>query len=380
MRVVINSMMIYTILFLLILFFTIILKTKEEKNKKFYIIVTFGLMTIIAMLRKYTIGIDLQYLYYPTFKKIVFVDWPNLMSAESLEAGYLIFNKLLATISHDPQILIATTSLITIPINGWFIYKYSNNVKISTALYVLLNIFFMSMNIVRQEIAVSIILIAFHYWLQNKKWHSWFLILLASSFHSSAIIMGPIFFLYGHKFKKSYIYITSGMMIILLFIYKYLLNIYSVVSTALKLSNNKDYASYLNSDMFGVGNINLNSISSVILVVAIFAIACYYLVFLNKTKDKSKLDLQYFYLFMTAIYMLVEVISLKMVIIARLSYYFIPFTILVFSESISMSSISFNKKIILLVLFTFVSTRFLYIYFNLADSLYGVMPYHFFWQ
>lgn len=381
MKVGICNMTIYIILFLLILFSTIFINTKRSKrNKRIYIIITFGLMTLVAMLRKYTIGIDLQYLYHPTFIKITNISWYSLINSENLEIGYLFFCKFLTIISDDPQILIITTSLMTIPVVGWFIYEYSNNVKISTMLYVLLNIFFMSMNIVRQEIAVSFILIAFHFLQQNKKFISILFILLATSFHSSAIIMIPLFFLYGKKFKRSYIYITSIIILLLLNCYKFLLNIYSVISTSLNLSNNKDYATYLESDMFGVGNINLNSISSVVLIVGIFLVACYYIVLLNNTKDKEQLKKQYFYLFMTAIYMIVEIVSLKMVIIARLSYYFIPFSLLILPESLSLSKLSSNKAIILSILFILVFARFLYILLYLADSLYGVMPFQFFWE
>ena len=78
-------MTIYIILFLLILFSTIFINTKRSKrNKRIYIIITFGLMTLVAMLRKYTIGIDLQYLYHPTFIKIT-----NIMSKEDLEKNML---------------------------------------------------------------------------------------------------------------------------------------------------------------------------------------------------------------------------------------------------------------------------------------------------
>lgn len=381
MKVVMSNMLIYIILFVIISICTLFINTKKNnQSKKIYIILVFGLMTLVAMLRRHTIGIDLQYLYHPIFKEIVHINWLSLVESVDLEIGYLFFCKFLTLISHDSQILTITTSLITIPITGWFIYKYSDNVKVSTVLYILLNMFFMTMNIVRQQIAVSFLLIAFHFWVNNQRKKSILMILLATSFHSSAIIMLPLFFLYGKKFKKSYIYITAIITVALSFLYKYVLNIYSTVSSFLNLSNNKDYASYLESDMFGVGNINLNSISAVVLIIGIFIVACYYIVFLNHTEDKEKLNRQHFYLFMTAIYMIVEIVSLKMVIIARLSYYFIPFSLLILPESLALSKYKKNKIIILTILFIFLFIRFIYVFIFLADDLYGVMPYRFFWN
>lgn len=373
-------MLIYIILFSIILLLTTVMDTKEKNIKKIYIIICFGLMTIIACLRKYTIGIDLEYLYYPIFKSIVNIPWNYLTNLISLEVGYVFFCKLLTSISNNPQILIVITSLLTIPFTGWFIYKYSKDVKTSTLMYILLNIYFMSLNIVRQEIAVSFILLAFHYWITNKKKKSLLFIILATSFHSSAILMLPIFCLYKKKFKKNYFYLVIILIFFFLLFYKPLINIYSNISEALNLNSNKDYATYLENDRFGTGDINLNSISSVILNIIIFLISYYYIVLVNKTKDIQQINLQHFSLIMVTINMIVDIVSLKMVILARLSYYFLPFSLLIIPEVIKISKNSFNRYIIKLMFFTALFIKFIYIFILLADDLYGVMPYQFFWQ
>ena len=65
-------MYIYIVILIAICFLGIVIKPdKNKKRKKLYIFIVFGMLTIIAALRKYTIGIDLQYIYKPAFDKIV---------------------------------------------------------------------------------------------------------------------------------------------------------------------------------------------------------------------------------------------------------------------------------------------------------------------
>lgn len=374
-------MLVYIILFTFITFITCFINTKKStKNRKIYITLAFGAMAIVGALRKYTIGIDLQILYYPKYIQLVNVSFSNLFSSSNLETGYLLFCKLLTLISKEPQTLIIVTSIITTSITGWFIYKYSNNVKCSTILYIILNIYFMSMNIIRQQLAVSILLIAFHYWMNNKKLKGILIALLASTFHSSAIIVLPVLLLYGMKFKKNYLYLSAGISLFLMVTYKYIIKIYSIISSILHLSNNKDYASYLENEAFGIGTVNINNILSVALAIIFFCIAYYYIIFINKTKDETQLKRQHFYLFMAAFYMIINIVALKMVIISRLQYYFLPFILLIIPESISLLTKNKNKLLIIILLFSILLFRFTYVFFNSADDLYGVTPYKFFWE
>ncbi len=371
----------YIIMLIMIIVLGIIVQpNKTSTRKKIYIIVSFGSMAILAALRKYIIGIDLELLYAPAFENIAKMGWESLSLIE-METGYVYFCKLLTLISQDVQVLIIVTSIFIYSIYGWFIYKNSKNVIISTTMFIFLSLFFMSMNIVRQEIAVAIILIAYEFLKKNKKIVAISLIILATTIHASAIICLLIFILlYGKEFKKKYLIISVIVIMLLLVIYKPLLTGYSVIADKLNISNNKDYSTYLESETYGVGNVNLNTISTILFAILIYALGYYYITYLNKEEDKEQKKVQSFYLFMTMFYSIVSIVSIKMTIISRLSYYFIPFILLILPECLSISKNKYNKQLIVVLIYGVMMAKYFYIFFNLADVLFGVMPYKFFWE
>ena len=376
--------MIYLFVLIIIVFLAFFLNIKSNRRHRlFFVIVSFGLLGLIAALRKYTVGIDMNILYAPLFPKIASVDFSNL-SIFPIEFGYVLFNKILSLFSSDVQILIVFSSIFVISIYGYFIYKNSSNVFISTLLFIMLNIYFMCMNIVRQQIAVSFILIAFCLWFNKKgkiNIYSIILILVASSFHASSIIMIPILLLYGKKYNKNTIIIFLTVAIISLLFYKQFINLYANFSTMFNLSNNKDYTYYLESEKYGISIVNLNSISSLLLSLGILAISYYYLIYLsidNITFEKKLKNS--FYMYMVSFYTLFNILVLKMGILQRLQYYFLPFVLLIIPECLKYCKRRENSFIIVSLLFGFVTFKFIYILFKLADSLYGVVPYVFYWQ
>lgn len=370
-------MLIYCLVDILIVFYAIFGNVNStKKRKKLFLIIAFGLLTIIAMLRKYTIGIDLEILYVPKFIQISKCSFFELLNIK-LELGYVFFCKLLSLITDDYQILIVVSSIITIPIYAVFIYRNSKDVAMSTTLYIFLNLFFMSMNIVRQELAVAIILIAYEYLMKDENIKFIVLVGIATFFHASAIICLSFILLKKIKFTKKVLLISIIVLLTLMMFYRPIITIFSNFSNMIGIDNNKDYSMYLENEKYGVGIINLNSISTSILSTAIYLLAYYYLIVLWDTKLDKKIN---FWMFATMIYCIITVLSLKMVIIGRLSYYFIPFILLIIPESIHKSKILFNKFLVSMLLYGTVIVKYIYILIFLADVLYGVMPYEFFWN
>lgn len=373
-------MVIYILIFLLIFIATILMKTNTNKQKKIYLFIVFGLMTLFACLRKYTIGIDLQYLYAPYFKTIGLTSFGRLSSI-NLELGYVFFCKLISLINKDVQCLIIISSIIIYSSYAYFIYKNSENVKYSSLLFILFMLYFMSMNIVRQELAIAIILFAFELLKKKKKVLFVLIIILTSLIHQSAIIflLLPIFF--DKEFKKKHFYIGmigSGISFVL---YKNLIIWFSSLLAFLGLNNNKDYTMYLNSKAFGVPIVNLNSLSELVLALATFLLCLYYFELVDNKKNDAKENIPgSFYIFMTMFYAITMILSFKMVIVARYQYYFLPFVICAIPAALNRSKYDSNKKIVNIVIFLCLIAKFMYIFLKLSDVLYGVMPYEFFWQ
>lgn len=207
---------IYIALFVCELLFGLVIIKKEKKYMKIYLIVSFILLAGIAALRTRNVGIDtLQ--YYRAYLRIGNLDWTEL-TTERYEIGFSILCKILNYITQDPQILIAITAIFINFSVIRFIYKYSDDVVFSTLLYILLNFYFSYMNIMRQAIAIAILLFAFSALKNNKKIRYFLLVGLAMTFHSSAIL-GLLYFIlpkihYKTKYNK---FVIPILIIIFLF-------------------------------------------------------------------------------------------------------------------------------------------------------------------
>lgn len=98
-------------------------------------------------------------------------------------------------ISEDPQIMIFTAALITNILIVIVFYQYSRLIEISLYVYITGGLFLVSMNGIRQVLAAAITFTAIRY-LINGNWIRYFLIIiLASTFHQSALVLIPIYFL-----------------------------------------------------------------------------------------------------------------------------------------------------------------------------------------
>ncbi|WP_195282687.1 EpsG family protein [Harryflintia acetispora] len=193
------------------------------KKKLCYLAVTFGALFLLAALRQ---GIGNDYDTYIEIYQRIGATPVSQLWAMPEEKGYVLLCKLLSLISMDTVFLYAVMALLCLVPVAWFIYRYSPNVWLSTWLYVTLTFFYGTMNFVRQNLAVAILLLGFPL-LRRRKIPAALcyagVILLACTFHKSAVIMLPILLVCYIPLKKwvlgTYaglalaLYVTSGYII-----------------------------------------------------------------------------------------------------------------------------------------------------------------------
>src|SRR5690625_72798 len=102
-------------------------------------------------------------------------------------------------ISEDPQIMIFTSALITNVLIIIVLYNYSRMIELSLYVYITSGLFLVSMNGIRQMIAAAIAFTAINYLIKGNWFKYSIIILLAASFHLSALILLPIYFLVRFK-------------------------------------------------------------------------------------------------------------------------------------------------------------------------------------
>lgn len=115
-----------------------------------------------------------------------------------VEKGYGFLNFFLAKLFYNPQTIIIATSIIIV----YVFYKFGKKVD-DKFLYVLLLInigsYFQSFNITRQVLAACICMCAYTYVQEKKLFRYCLVVLLATTFHISSIIMLPFYWLLRWK-------------------------------------------------------------------------------------------------------------------------------------------------------------------------------------
>lgn len=363
---------------------------RNNFRKKQFVFVVFGIMTLISALRASTIGIDLDLHYAKNYELISSVSWsdiPIFATLKQYELGYCYFTKLLTYISSNVQFYIIITSIIIYGLHGYFFYKKSEDVILSSSLFMFFCLFYMYMNIIRQAVAVSILLLAYLIFSESKKKvHNYvvfvLLVILASVFHSSAILC--LVYLLFDRLKFTKIHMLLGIVVTALIyvgyssVYKFVLSI---------LGGNDKYNSYLESEKYGVGHMNSQSIYYVIITLGAFLLGYYILVWKDKTSHKLFAKQEYkvksnesFMLYMSFIAFACRLLIFKMSIITRFTFYFIPFVLILYPYAISKFKRRSNRIILNLTVYGVCLIYFMWVTLSNADALYGVVPYEFFWQ
>ena len=123
--------------------------------------------------------------------------WETVL--ERKDIGFNIMQMLLQELTNDPQILIAVTAIITNILIVSVLYKYSRMLEVSLFLYIASGAFIVSMNGLRQYLAASIVFAGTKFLLEGRWKPYMLLVVFASFFHQSALIMIPIYFVARRK-------------------------------------------------------------------------------------------------------------------------------------------------------------------------------------
>jgi transmembrane protein EpsG len=123
--------------------------------------------------------------------------WEQVKTKENI--GFWIFQMILKRFSDDPQILIFTTAIITNLFIISIFMKYSRQFELSTYIYITGGLYLVSMNGLRQSLTAAIIFMATRFIISGNFFAFSLVVLFASTFHESALILLPIYFIVRYK-------------------------------------------------------------------------------------------------------------------------------------------------------------------------------------
>lgn len=205
-----------------------------EMEKKKYCI-SFALIWIIILgFRHPSMGIDLGFNndYGGYLREYIYIgnlSWKKCFTQQILnyEKGYVIFNKMLNLLSDDYQFLIFACASIPMIFVARWIYKNSDDPRLSSIIYLGLPCFAINFSGLRQALAIAITLWAFECIKQKKLNKFVLIVLLASTFHSSALFFLIAYPLYHVRFNKN---MSIATMIIPIIVYIFRIPLFVVFS------------------------------------------------------------------------------------------------------------------------------------------------------
>ena len=225
-----------------------------KDRKKFILVVAIQLFLILAF-ASVSMGVDSAN-YVNGYEYIKNKDFDGLMSSLRItgvsslkwpyyyENGYTIFNWVSSHIGLTYHIFLAICAAINISAVSYFIYRYSKKPWLSFVLYCSLGFFMSDFGIVRQSLAISMMLFSYCF-LDKKKYILGILFFfLAVSFHRVALITIPLvllFIFYKRTITKKTFAILLSCMVPLLLLSG---PIYENVVTAIMKAMNKGYAGH----------------------------------------------------------------------------------------------------------------------------------------
>ncbi|MEK3796916.1 EpsG family protein [Peribacillus sp. FSL H8-0477] len=174
----------------------------------------FGVMLCLVVISGLRTGIGDTYNYKQMFIKNDFT-WDFIKTQKDI--GFGIFQMILKQYSQDPQIMVFTAALFTNVLIIIVLYNYSRLFELSTYLYITGGIHLVSMNGIRQVLAAAIIFTATKYLLNGNFIKYALIVLLASTFHQSALLLLPIYFIVRIKAwtKYTFLILSSAVLIVI---------------------------------------------------------------------------------------------------------------------------------------------------------------------
>ncbi|MFB6649366.1 EpsG family protein [Bacillus toyonensis] len=175
------------------------------KPNRLLIIMAALSLVLVAGLRN---NIGDTYFYMHAYNVTEF-NWEYIQNNKDM--GFNIFQMILKGYTDNPQAMVFITALITNLLIVVTLYKYSRLIEISLYVYITSGMYLVSMNGIRQYLAAAIVFAATKY-IFDGNWKMYVLIvLLASTFHQSALVLIPVYFLIRRR-------AWSGITFILLFL------------------------------------------------------------------------------------------------------------------------------------------------------------------
>ena len=109
------------------------------------------------------------------------------------EPAFTVITKLISLFTSNINVMYAIYALLILVPTAYAIFRYSENIWMSTMMFISLTFFYCSLSFIRQSIAFAVILCAYKYVKERNHFKVLLFIFIACLFHSTVIVMIPIY-------------------------------------------------------------------------------------------------------------------------------------------------------------------------------------------
>ena len=220
-------MIVYFLILLSVLLFAIGNSITKGKYATIFCGIAVFILFFLMAFRDQSIGTDIED-YLSLFQKVDEVGINFLSSNDDnfigYEKGYLALNYIISYVGGERLLLVVVSALYVLSVSHCVI-QFSPYPLMSLALFVLGNFYFSGMNLLRQYIAIAILLFSIKYVVNRSFLKFLFILLIALSMHRTAIVFVFLYFVYPLKVSNKYILLCISCSILFyLFIGQYILS------------------------------------------------------------------------------------------------------------------------------------------------------------
>lgn len=256
-------MIIYTILMVIISFLYLIIGKKYQRNnntsikvnRKSYILFVSIILTFVLGLRGLTVGIDTLN-YYNIFMRVTQLNIPNLFDGVLYEYGFRLLQFLIGVIFGDYQFLLIVVAIFYISVVSYHVYTYSKRPWFSYILFILYGFYTFAFSTTRQTIALGFIMIAYEFIHKRQLLKFILFVLAAASFHVTALVFIPSYWITKFKINKFTFAVLSGLTLLVIYfrsyIFIFLNSIARVEYTAIETGGNLLFLFMIVSVLIGI--------------------------------------------------------------------------------------------------------------------------------
>ena len=325
--------------------------------KLFFIIPSFILLFFISTYRG---DFTTDYINYSNlFHTYNYYSFSDIFTAGFYqEIGYVFLNKLIGVFSTNEIYLFAVTTLIILFGFYHHISRYSVNIWLSILMFVTVGSYYTSFNITRQILAASIIFFGSRFLYERKFFKFVLIVILASLFHKTALIMIPFYFILNFRIRFSNIFFVLIGSSLVFYFFQDLLYL---------LQNLGIYDNYTDSSYGMTGA----SVANAVLPIAFALFAIIH----SKKLDSKNNNMHRIWFNATIFYAVINTLSLQIQMIERLSYFFAPYSLLLIPFLFSKMK---DKNLRFIYMMVLIALLIIYNYAILVDSVFD--PYYFIWD